>query len=132
MTDGIRVVCPACGKAREVSSGFVPDEDGKILCEHCGGEIPIPVADPDESTFGHADGAGAPDGGVVLTFGTAELAGSQDDTQVSIALAPTMDITVAGHWRCWSPSPPRRPPTVTEIKSPYPLTPTPLIVRRRR
>jgi len=48
MTDEVSIVCPVCGEARELSLGLTPNEDGQLLCANCGGEIPIPVAAPDE------------------------------------------------------------------------------------
>ena len=49
MNDGFTVVCPACGQAADLSSGLTPNEKGQLICASCGGEIPIPVAAPDES-----------------------------------------------------------------------------------
>jgi len=49
MTDGLSIICPACGEARDLSSGLTPNEDGELICANCGGEIPIPLAVPDES-----------------------------------------------------------------------------------
>ncbi len=49
MSDGFELVCPACGEAADLSAGLRPDESGRLLCDDCGAEIPIPEADPDDS-----------------------------------------------------------------------------------
>ncbi len=49
MSDGLNLVCPVCGKTADLSGGLTPNEDGQLLCDSCGGEIPIPLAAPDES-----------------------------------------------------------------------------------
>ena len=49
MVDGFSLVCPACGQDADLSAGLTPNENGQLLCAKCGGEIPIPLAAPDES-----------------------------------------------------------------------------------
>jgi len=49
MSDGFSLVCPGCGRAADLSAGLTPNEDGKLLCADCGGEIPVPLAAPDDS-----------------------------------------------------------------------------------
>ena len=59
MVDGISLVCPACGETRDLALGFEPNEDGQLICANCGGEIPVPLAIPEDSlsddTTIHAD-----------------------------------------------------------------------------
>ena len=49
MVDGFNLVCPACGRQRDLSLGLRPNEDGQLICAGCGAEIPIPLATPDDS-----------------------------------------------------------------------------------
>jgi Leucine-rich repeat (LRR) protein/tetratricopeptide (TPR) repeat protein len=49
MSYGIELVCPACGTTADLSAGWKPDDSGRLVCADCGGEIPIPVAVPDDS-----------------------------------------------------------------------------------
>ena len=49
MVDGFSLVCPACGRGQDLSSGLTPNVDGQLICASCGGEIPIPLAAPDDS-----------------------------------------------------------------------------------
>jgi len=49
MSDGFSLVCPACGQGADLSAGLTPNENGQLICASCGGEIPIPLAAPDES-----------------------------------------------------------------------------------
>jgi len=49
MGDGFSLVCPACGQAADLSSGLTPNEYGQLICANCGGEIPVPLAAPDDS-----------------------------------------------------------------------------------
>ena len=49
MVDGFSLVCPACGRAADLSAGLAPNADGQLICAGCGAEIPIPLAAPDDS-----------------------------------------------------------------------------------
>jgi len=48
MADEHAIICPSCGKAWDASWGLSANADGRLLCDSCGGEIPIPVAEPDD------------------------------------------------------------------------------------
>ena len=49
MSDRFELVCPTCGTTTDLSAGWTPDDSGRLVCADCGGEIPIPVALPDDS-----------------------------------------------------------------------------------